>query len=64
MKVILDTNVLVSGIFFKGPPYRIFQIWKKAQIDIVIRDKHLLDKSGFSGINVLKPSKFLEHYFS
>jgi putative PIN family toxin of toxin-antitoxin system len=36
MKVILDTNVLVSGIFFKGPPYRIFQIWKKGQIDIVI----------------------------
>ena len=36
MKVILDTNVLVSGIFFKGPPYRIFQIWKKGQIDIVV----------------------------
>jgi hypothetical protein len=28
MNVILDTNVLVSGIFFKGPPYRIFQIYK------------------------------------
>jgi predicted nucleic acid-binding protein len=28
MRVILDTNVLVSGIFFKGPPYRIFQILK------------------------------------
>jgi uncharacterized protein len=134
MKVILDTNVLVSGIFFKGPPFRIFQIWKKGQIEIVISheileeyrrviqdigthfphidisnlfemitlkahftlslalhpqvcddpdddkffsaalvsktsviisgDKHLLDKSGFSGITVLKPSKFLEQYFT
>jgi putative PIN family toxin of toxin-antitoxin system len=134
MKVILDTNVLVSGIFFKGPPYRIFQIWKKGQIEIVISheilaeyrrviqdlsthfphidisnlfemitlkahltlalalhpqicddpdddkffsaalasktsiiisgDKHLLDKSGFSGITVLKPRIFLDLYFS
>jgi putative toxin-antitoxin system toxin component, PIN family len=134
MKVILDTNVLVSGIFFKGPPYRIFQIWKKDQITIVISheileeyrrvikdlsvqfpqidisnlfetitlkahltlsltlhpqicddpdddkfffaalasktsiiisgDKHLLDKSGFSGITVLKPKYFLDLYFS
>ena len=134
MRVILDTNVLVSGIFFKGPPFRIFQIWKKGQIDIVISheileeyqriiqdlsaqfpdidisnlfemitlkahltfslalhpqicddpdddkffsaalasktsiiisgDKHLLDKSGFSGINFLKPKKFLGLYFS
>jgi uncharacterized protein len=134
MKVILDTNVLVSGIFFKGPPYRIFQIWKKGQLDIVISyeileeyrriiqdvsiqfphidisnlfemitlkahftlslalhphicddadddkffsaalasktsiiisgDKHLLDKSGFSGINVMKPRNFLDQYFS
>jgi putative PIN family toxin of toxin-antitoxin system len=134
MKVILDTNVLVSGIFFKGPPYLIFQIWKKGQIEIVISheileeyrrviqdvstqfphidianlfemitlrahltlslalhpqicndpdddkffsaalasktsiiisgDKHLLDKSGFSGITVLKPRNFLDLYFS
>ena len=134
MKVILDTNVLVSGIFFKGPPFRILQIWKKGQIDIVISheileeyrrviqdvsiqfphidisnlfeiitlkahftlslalhpqlcedpdddkffsaalasktsiiisgDRHLLDKSGYSGINVFKPRKFLELYFS
>jgi uncharacterized protein len=134
MKVILDTNVLVSGIFFKGPPYQIFQIWKKGEIDVVISheileeyrrviqdiskqfahidisklfemitlkahftfsfalnsqlcedpdddkffsaalasktsiiisgDKHLLDKSNFSGITVLKPKNFLDLYFS
>lgn len=43
MRVILDTNVLVSGIFFKGPPYRIFQIWKKGQINIVISHEILVE---------------------
>lgn len=126
--------MLVSGIFFKGPPYRIIQIWKSGQIEIVIShdilaeyrrviqdistqfphidisnlfemitlkahltlslafhpeicddpdddkffsaalasntsiivsgDKHLLDKSGFSGVTVLKPGKFLDLFFS
>jgi putative PIN family toxin of toxin-antitoxin system len=134
MKGILDTNVLVSAVFFKGPPYRLFQIWKKGQIEIVISheilaeyrrviqdisthfphvdisnlfemitlkshltlslalhpqicddpdddkffsaalasktsivisgDKHLLDKSGFSGITVLRPRTFLDLHFS
>ncbi len=36
MRVIFDTNVLVSGVFFKGPPYRLLQIWKKGLLDIVI----------------------------
>jgi uncharacterized protein len=134
MNVILDTNVLVSGIFFKGPPFRILQMWKKGKFQIIISheileeyrrvvrdlsiqfpnvdisnlfelitlkahltlslslkkqlckdpdddkffsaalagktsviisgDKHLLEKSGFSGITVLQPTKFLELYFS
>jgi predicted nucleic acid-binding protein len=36
MRAILDTNVLVSGIFFKGPPFRIFQMWKRGHLDLVI----------------------------
>ena len=28
MKVIIDTNVLVSGIFFFGPPYEILNAWR------------------------------------
>jgi predicted nucleic acid-binding protein len=27
MKVVLDTNVLISGIFFSGPPARILAEW-------------------------------------
>lgn len=28
MKVVLDTNVFVSGVFFRGVPYRILSAWR------------------------------------
>jgi putative PIN family toxin of toxin-antitoxin system len=36
MKVILDTNVLISGLFFGGPPYQVLQAWRDGRIDLVI----------------------------
>lgn len=36
MKVILDTNVFVSGVFFSGPPYQILKAWQVAKIELVI----------------------------
>lgn len=36
MRVVLDTNVLISGIFFTGPPYKILKAWKEKRIQIVI----------------------------
>lgn len=36
MRIILDTNVLVSGVFFKGPPFLILQLWEKRQVELVI----------------------------
>jgi len=35
MKIVLDTNVVISGIFFSGPPYRILQAWLEKDIQIV-----------------------------
>lgn len=35
MKVIVDTNVLVSGIFFKGPPHTILDLFKAGIIKFV-----------------------------
>lgn len=35
-KIILDTNVLISGIFFSGPPYPILDAWRKRKFDIVV----------------------------
>ena len=36
MKVILDTNVFVSGVFFSGPPYAILDAWRHERVQIVI----------------------------
>lgn len=36
MKVILDTNVFVSGIFFSGPPYKILEAWREKRVTLVV----------------------------
>lgn len=36
MRVILDTNVLVSGVFFGGVPGRILDAWRDARIQLVL----------------------------
>jgi putative PIN family toxin of toxin-antitoxin system len=36
VKVVLDTNVFVSGIFFNGPPYQILQAWQEQRIELVV----------------------------
>jgi putative PIN family toxin of toxin-antitoxin system len=36
MRIVLDTNVLMSGIFFAGPPCEILQSWRQSKIKIVL----------------------------
>ncbi|MGB3563068.1 MAG: putative toxin-antitoxin system toxin component, PIN family [Thermoanaerobaculia bacterium] len=36
MKVVLDTNVLISGVFFAGLPLRILEAWRDGRVDLVI----------------------------
>jgi len=36
VKVLLDTNVLVSGIFFGGVPGRILEAWRQGRIQLVL----------------------------
>ena len=36
MQVVLDTNVLVSGVFWHGPASRILELWAKDKIDVVV----------------------------
>lgn len=38
MKIVLDTNVFVSGIFFTGPPFQILKAWRDGKIQIVVSD--------------------------
>lgn len=132
MKIVLDTNVFVSGVFFSGPPYQILKAWRDGKVQLVISqeileeyqrvgeilayqfpgvdlgpilelltvkaeltqvpslpgpvcddpdddkflacalasnseviisgDKHLLKVSGYCGINVLRPRRFLDDF--
>lgn len=36
MKVILDTNVLISGIFFGGPPRAVLDAWAEGQFELLV----------------------------
>jgi putative PIN family toxin of toxin-antitoxin system len=38
VRVILDTNIFVSGIFFSGPPARILEAWRDGKIQIVVSE--------------------------
>lgn len=36
MKVVIDTNVFISGVFFTGAPYQVLQAWRDKKIQLVI----------------------------
>lgn len=41
MKVVLDTNVFVSGIFFSGPPHQILNAWRDGTVQLVVSQEIL-----------------------
>jgi len=43
VNVILDTNVVLSGIFFTGPPYQILQHWAEGSLTLII-SQEILDE--------------------
>jgi putative PIN family toxin of toxin-antitoxin system len=36
VRVVLDTNVLISGVFFGGPPGSVLELWREGAIQIVL----------------------------
>lgn len=36
MRIVVDTNVFVSGVFFTGPPYSILDAWRRGIVRIVL----------------------------
>lgn len=38
MKVVIDTNVVVSGIFWSGPPNQILKAWQMKKIHVVLTE--------------------------
>jgi predicted nucleic acid-binding protein len=43
VRIILETNVFVSGMFFGGPPARILEAWRDRRIQFVI-SRAILDE--------------------
>ncbi|MBP7427849.1 MAG: putative toxin-antitoxin system toxin component, PIN family [Candidatus Hydrogenedentes bacterium] len=43
MRVILDTNVFVSGVFFSGPPYEILDAWRGGRLTMVMSPEILAE---------------------
>jgi putative PIN family toxin of toxin-antitoxin system len=35
VRIVLDTNVFISGVFFSGPPYEILKAWRDGRVTIV-----------------------------
>ena len=36
MKVVIDTNVFISGVFFTGPPSKILEAWRDERVRVVL----------------------------
>lgn len=43
LKVVMDTNVFVSGVFFSGPPYQILSAWQSGGFELVV-SQEILDE--------------------
>ena len=41
MRVVLDTNILVSGIFWKGIPFKILESWIEDKFQLLITEEIL-----------------------
>ena len=50
MKVVLDTNVLISGIFFSGPPGEILKAWRDGIIQFVLSSDIIEEYARVAGI--------------
>lgn len=43
LKVVIDTNVFVSGVFFSGPPYRVLEAWQSGRFELAV-SQEILDE--------------------
>jgi len=35
VRIVLDTNVFVSGVFFTGPPFQILRAWQDGKVKLI-----------------------------
>ncbi len=43
MKIVLDTNVFISGVFFSGPPSEILKAWRDSKFQIELSKEILFE---------------------
>lgn len=48
LKVVMDTNVFISGVFFSGPPYQILKAWQSGEFELVVSHE-ILEEYGRVG---------------
>lgn len=64
MKVVLDTNVLISATFWEGDSDddKFLECAVEGNANFIVsQDSHLLKLKEFRGIRILTPSAFLTH---
>jgi predicted nucleic acid-binding protein len=49
MRVVLDTNVLVSGIFWRGGPHQILEAWAEGEIEVLCSSDNRFLECAISG---------------
>lgn len=65
MRIVIDTNVVISGIFWKGNPNKILNAWFKDKFDVLISPEILIEyekviKRMESGLSPEEIQKWIE----
>ena len=45
MRIVLDTNILISGIFWKGTPYKVLEAWMDNKYELIVSEEVLMEYS-------------------
>jgi putative PIN family toxin of toxin-antitoxin system len=53
VRLVLDTNVIISGVYFSGPPYDILDAWRRGRIEFVV-SAEILDEYRQVGEQLVK----------
>jgi putative PIN family toxin of toxin-antitoxin system len=63
MKAVIDTNVFVSGIFWKGPPFKILKAWQQGEFKLVISPEIFEEyRRVLRDLSVKRPGVNVDHF--
>lgn len=65
MKIVLDTNVFISGVFFSGYPFEILKAWRDRRLRIIV-SAEILEEYRRVGVRLSKeyPGADLEPFLA